>query len=266
LLLNRQIANGCRRLCHALRCLVPCDGRAAEKCDSFRLAVCCRWSLGNLSLPRHRMKEGSVHLESFAYLVPKRHRGWPWPEESFGMTPMFGDDGWCRSCGVPLREQIGPLILQRSKLRVHGAWQPNWQFDVICVAQPVARQVATRFDLSLLPIAWPSGGTFEPAFQIIIPPLGERWYEPAELDAACRERHGEAGKRCPKCQTWRWYPLPELPPPRFLHCHSNVAIAASPEVFGDGLNAFRQVLVRRELGELLTAASPRDLRLRDIDS
>jgi hypothetical protein len=41
-------------------------------------------------------------------------------------------------------------------------------------------------------------------------------------------------------------------------------IAASPEWFGDGWNSFRQVLVRRELAELLAQASPRDFYLAEV--
>lgn len=36
---------------------------------------------------------------------------------------------------------------------------------------------------------------------------------------------------------------------------------ANPEWFGNGWKAFRQVLVRRELAELLAAASPRDFKV-----
>jgi hypothetical protein len=51
----------------------------------------------------------------------KRNRGWPWPENSYGLTPLFGEDGWCRSCGVPRHPQTGSLILQRKSFKVRGA-------------------------------------------------------------------------------------------------------------------------------------------------
>ncbi|MEU0091068.1 hypothetical protein [Kribbella sp. NPDC006257] len=41
-------------------------------------------------------------------------------------------------------------------------------------------------------------------------------------------------------------------------------IAASPEWFGDGWKAFREVLVRRELAELLVAESPRDFKIQEV--
>jgi hypothetical protein len=40
-------------------------------------------------------------------------------------------------------------------------------------------------------------------------------------------------------------------------------VAASPEWFGDGWNSYRQILVRRELAELLAGASPRDFKVKD---
>lgn len=54
-----------------------------------------------------------------------------------------------------------------------------------------------------------------------------------------------------------------LPPLRIRPPLGDAAIAASPEWFGDGWKAFRQVLVRRELAELLAAASPRDFRVEE---
>jgi hypothetical protein len=42
-----------------------------------------------------------------------------------------------------------------------------------------------------------------------------------------------------------------------------VDVAASPEWFGDGWQAFRQILFRRPLAELIANASPRDFRIRD---
>lgn len=44
---------------------------------------------------------------------------------------MYGEDGWCRACGVPQRAQCGSMVLQRKGLTVAGAWVPNWQFDTI---------------------------------------------------------------------------------------------------------------------------------------
>ena len=165
---------------------------------------------------------------------------------------------------MPLREQIGPLMLQRRSLTVSGAWKPNWLFDALCVAPPGAEKIESLFDVELRPIAWPTPRMSDPAFQIIIPVVGERWYDPAELDAACQARHGAPGKRCPKCQTWRWYGI-DAPPPRFFDIHSDVAIALSPEVFGDGCAAFRKTLVRRDLAALLTSAGHQDLGVRELN-
>jgi hypothetical protein len=92
----------------------------------------------------------------FVQLYWKRNRGWPWPDESWGLDPMFGEAGWCRSCGTPLRDQSGPLTLRRAGLSPVGAWVPNWRLDTICLDEAVAGEVRERFRVELREVAWPS--------------------------------------------------------------------------------------------------------------
>jgi phosphoenolpyruvate synthase len=87
---------------------------------------------------RTAWRDSISSVKDFVELYFKRNRGWPWPEENWGLTPMFGDDGWCHACGVPKREQAASLVLQRKGLSdPSGAWVPNWQFDVICMDDEV---------------------------------------------------------------------------------------------------------------------------------
>lgn len=197
----------------------------------------------------------------FVQLYWKRNRGWPWPEDSWGLGSMFGDDGWCPSCGVPRRPQTGPLTLQRKGLvPLHGAWMPNWQFDVICLEGSVAAGISDRFNVDLREIAWHGASPGE-ALQFVAPSVGADWFDPDELRRRAIERHGTAGASCPECGIWRWMPLSfeQLPPVRIDPEWAHHDVIASPEWFGDGHQAFRQVLVRRELAELIAASSPKDL-------
>ena len=204
-------------------------------------------------------------MTDFVQLYWKRNRGWPWPEDSWGLTPMFGEDGWCRSCGVPKRSQSGSLVLQRKGMKVEGAWVPNWQFDVICLEQRVAVEVAARFDIQTREVGWHPTSAGE-ATQIVVPTVGPAWFDPEELREATIARHGVDGATCPECGVWRWMPLTFgfLPPLRITHSLDDVAIAGSPEWFGDGKQAFRQILVRRDLAEPIAAASPRDFKVQDL--
>ena len=64
----------------------------------------------------------------------------------------------------------------------------------------------------------------------------------------------------------RFEPIPPLtketlPPLRNAPAFEEFDVVASPEWFGDGWNAFRQILVRRELAAMIVAASPRDFRI-----
>lgn len=201
-------------------------------------------------------------MTDFVQLWWKRNRGWPWPEDSWGLTPMFGADGWCRSCGVPKHSQSGSLVLQRKGMKVEGAWVPNWQFDVICLARDVAAEAVARFELETREVAWHPSSPGD-ATQIVVPTVGTFWFDPEKLRAAAIARHAVDGATCTECGVWRWMPLTFglLPRLRLTLSLGDVAIAGSPEWFGDGKQAFRQILVRRELAELIAAASPRDFRV-----
>lgn len=180
---------------------------------------------------------------------------------------MFGEDGWCHDCGMPLRDQQGSLTLQRKGMAtISGAWVPYWQYDVICLEQSLADEVTARFTLELRPVEWrgfPPGS----AQQIVIPTVGTQWFDADELRNASISRNGSAGARCPGCNRWRWMPVPWdlLPPFRIEPPLADVDIAASPEWFGDGWNSFRRFLIRRELAELLAEASPRDFVVTEVD-
>jgi len=180
---------------------------------------------------------------------------------------MFGEDGWCHKCEVPRRAQCGSLVLQaRGWGSVAGAWVPHFQPDAYCLEGSLAERIAAAgFALSLLPIVWhgrPPGS----AVQIVVPTIGEAWFDPDELRARTVARHGAPGKSCAECGVWRWYGLnwDQMPPYRHPTMPEDVHVAASPEWFGSGGLAFRQFIFRRELAEMIVAASPRDFKVREI--
>ncbi len=207
-------------------------------------------------------------MTEFVELYLKRNRGWPWPEDSWGMTPMYGEDGWCRSCGTPLHAQTGSLVLQRKGMaRVEGSWIPNWQFNAVCLGPQLAG-IADRFpELQLLPVQWRGTAPQGRCLQIVAPTATEPWFDEEELRAKVIARHGSAGNRCAGCGTWRWFPLglDALPPlqvdPETL---ADTPLVAGPDWFGDGWNSFHELLVRRDLAELLAAASPRDFGVNEV--
>lgn len=203
-----------------------------------------------------------IAAAEYVELSERRNRGWPWPEDSFGLSPMFGEDGWCRSCGVPNRPQCGSLILQRKSIKPEGAWVPYWEDDAICLSASLAEEVEARFQVDLRPVVWHASSPGD-AFQIVVPTVGESWFDPAELKDRAIAEHGTDGARCAECGVWRWMPLvaDSLPPYRVAPSLGDFDIAASPEWFGDGMKAFRQMLVRSELAQLIVKASPRDFEV-----
>lgn len=144
-----------------------------------------------------------------------------------------------------------------------GRGCPNWQFDAICLSHPLADVVRADFDVELRRVDWRRHAGSS-VFQIVAPRVGAEWFDEAELRPAAVAVHGVDGARCEVCGVWRWLPLAldALPPQRIdLDATTSVGVAASPEWFGDGLQAFRELRVRRELAELLCQASPRDFSL-----
>jgi hypothetical protein len=213
-------------------------------------------------------------MREFVELSLRRNRGWPWPEDSWGLTPMFGEDGWCRSCGVPRHGQTGNLVLQTEGLKsIAGAWTPNWRFDAICLERGLAQRIADSFRVELRDVRWPRKASGE-VRQIVIPTVGEVWFDHRELRERLLRRHGSAGALCRQCGVWRWMPLAfspvppltddVLPPLLDLPGLHDVDVAASPEWFGDGRQAFLQILARRELAEIIVDASPRDFRIQEV--
>jgi hypothetical protein len=204
-------------------------------------------------------------MSPFVRLFWKRNRGWPWPDDSWGLGPMFGDQGWCRGCGIPFHDQSGSMVLRRSGLKVEGAWVPNWRFDAVCVEARVAADVANRFRVTVRPVAW-HGSSPGDASQLVIPTFGSRWFLPEELDRRLVARHGSSGASCSVCGRRRWLPLPmsDLPVPTVDLSEVQADAVASPEWFGDGCQSSRSLLFRRELAESLVASSPKDFKISEL--
>jgi hypothetical protein len=210
--------------------------------------------------------ERKDQLTDFVHLYLKRNRGWPWPEDSWGLDSMFGESGWCHSCGTPFREQSGPLTLQAGgQTPVRGAWIPNWQFNAICLEKSLADRVLAEFRVDLRPIVW-RRKVIGAAMQIVTPNVGPAWFDPDELRERAVARHGRPGAECSECRTWRWMPLPfeELPTVRSGPSWERYDVIASPEWFGAGKQSFREILVRRSLATVIATASPKDFRIQEI--
>lgn len=175
---------------------------------------------------------------------------------------MFGENGWCHSCGIPLVPQCGSLTLRSKGLKAGlDAWLPYWRYEAYCFSRVFAEELAADFPLDLRPVAWPRTPPLE-AMQVVVPVVGDRWFDPSLLRAAAEARHGKAGTTCPDCGRWKWLPLTvELPPLEIRPGLGGAVIASSPECFGDGRNFYRHVLVKRELAERVAERAPREFRI-----
>ena len=140
-------------------------------------------------------------ISDFVDLAPKRNRGWPWPEDSFGLTPMFGEDGWCHSCGVPRHEQTGSLILQKKQFKTTGrAWMPSWQFDVVCAEREFAERLSAPHRVQWRDVERPGEPPVAESSELA-GAAGGRAVDSTLLDTRARaspNAHGRAGAAVPR--------------------------------------------------------------------
>ena len=151
-------------------------------------------------------------------------------------------------------------------MSAHGAWLPHWCYEAMCVDSRLASRVRARFNVELRAVEW-RGSAKGDAWQLVVPATGESWFDRGELEAAATARHGLPGSLCPVCGIWKWMPLVYGELPRIRACLGKDApdVVASPEWFGDGMNSYRQLLVRRELAEVLADASPKDFAVWPVE-
>lgn len=205
-------------------------------------------------------------MADYIEVLTRRFRGYPWPSDSWGLTPMYGADGWCHVCGVPQREQAGPIVLEAKNFaRVIGGWVPNWRFDVYCLEASVAEVARERFRLGFRNVEWrgtPGGA----AYQVEIPTAEAVWFAPGDLEKILAPIHGEASKTCDECGVVRWMPvgMDVLPAPRSDLVAGEPAVIVSSEWFGDGKRSFRQFLWRRDVAEFLVESCSRDFKLGSV--
>lgn len=205
-------------------------------------------------------------MSDYVEIVLRRNRGWPWPESSWGLTPMFGEDGWCKACGLPQHPQSGSVVLQRRGLTPTGGWVPHWQFDVYCLDSRLVELAARTFDLNFRSIFAPTGEEYA-AQQIIIQSTAQEWFDPEEIELLIAPIHGVDFDRCSACGQRRWMPvgmdvLPVPPPSVF---RAKPPVVASPEWFGAGFQSFRQIVWRRDVAEFLVQHAPKDFKTQELN-
>lgn len=200
--------------------------------------------------------------EEWVALTSRFTPGWPWPEASWGLDPLYGPEGWCHACGTPRHGQTGSLVLEARKFPTGPVWVPNWRFDCVGVSAEIAPEVARRFRVPMRDVLKPRG-VATGAMQLLPALCRTPWYDEAPLTAAVHARHelhdsGTVGSTCTECQRWRWLPisLGEVPI-KGDSLDEAGDMLASPEIFGAGWKTFRHLLYRRPLGEFLAAAAPR---------
>lgn len=205
-------------------------------------------------------------MTDYLEIVLRRNRGWPWPESSWGLAPMFGEGGWCKACGLPQHPQSGSVVLQRKGLTPTGGWVPNWQFDVYCLDSSLAERAASDFGLEFRPILTPTGEEYA-AQQVVIQSTVQEWFDPEEIEWRIAPIHGVGFEICSICERRRRMPvgMDVLPMPPSSVFATRPPVVASPEWFGAGFQSYRQIVWRRDVAEFLVREAPKDFKTQELN-
>jgi hypothetical protein len=150
-------------------------------------------------------------------------------------------------------------------LTIAGVWVPNWQFDVYCMADPIADEAVRRFGLGVRPVVSPTGHELG-AQQVIVEPSSSPWFDEKDLRRIITPIHGQASESCRECGVTRWLPvgMDVLPLPNASILGSDPTVIASREWFGAGMRSFHQILWRRDVADFLVSSSPRDMKIQEV--
>lgn len=158
-------------------------------------------------------------------------------------------------------EQTGDLRLQKRGLTPVGGWVPYWLYDVYCVEDSAVER-GLALGLNFRPVLSPAGARIGAA-QIVIESTRVDWFQAMELDRVIAPIHGVGSEQCAVCGVRRWMPvgMDVLPAPDERVFEGEPPVVASPEWFGAGLRAFRQIVWRADVAEYLRNFGSKDFRM-----
>jgi hypothetical protein len=184
------------------------------------------------------------HFTLFA--MPKTY---PSPSEGFEYRRITYDSSRaCSVCGVGLR-QIGPFRFERKiKLKERQIVGLHWIFDEIFVSLPLVSEVFARFGIETREVLNSNGKRTLPGVrQIVVPEI----YVPidgAELRTL----------KCSACSSEKYEPRRDIFFPR-LEKITDAPIFKTMQYIGSGGEAFRQIIISKDVYDALIAAKAKSV-------
>ena len=187
-------------------------------------------------------------LDEAAWLTlePQWHHGYPQPEHDDGyMRTTFGGSG-CSRCGVGV-VQVAPFRLKAEpRWGKRNVMQLNWVFDEFFVTPELWSAVFEPIGVAAGPVLGPRGLVLSTVVQLQVA---------AVVDVAVADDNPP--RVCGECGQGKHLPHTRGPSPGLSSLGVDVPIARSSAWFGDGGQAFREVLVSQELRRSLVSAGAR---------
>ncbi len=164
--------------------------------------------------------------------------GYPQPETDFKyLSVSFNGDEICPKCGCGSKQTNN---LRVNKVSKHGFWGFSaWLFDELFVSKKIYDDVFAPFGIEKREVI-KGGKVLEDIFQLVIPVIDE------SIDLSEREP-----VKCPVCGEIKYTPQHFRYPFFPLHEHPLPGIYKTKEYFGSGCEAFRQIVLSKEVAQKL---------------
>lgn len=164
--------------------------------------------------------------------------GYPQPETDFKyLSVSFNGDEICPKCGCGSKQTNN---LRVNKVSKHGFWGFSaWLFDELFVSKKIYDDVFAPFGIEKREVI-KGGKVLEDIFQLVIPVIDE------SIDLSEREP-----VKCPVCGEIKYTPRQTQYSFFPLHNHPLPGIYKTKEYFGSGCEAFRQIVLSKEVAQKL---------------
>ncbi len=195
-----------------------------------------------LDIVSTRFSQSEIQTARWLQLESKWHHGYPQPnEEEFGYrNATYATSGYCRQCGIGLKQRAPFQLKGEPAWGRNGILQLNWIFDEFFVTRQVWASVFRPHSISCRPVINGEGLELTSVVQIVI-----------ESEVGIMTE-GLPSVKCQSCLKPKYLPVTKgkFPP---LESEPIAPMARSREYFGSGASANKVVFVSQAIAQALAA-------------
>ncbi|QVL31343.1 hypothetical protein KIH39_21225 [Telmatocola sphagniphila] len=199
------------------------------------------WKSGNsnvIDMVSTKFTEMELLKAENLVIVPGWHHGYPEPDIAMAyLKKTYDEIEYCSICGIGLKQREQFILQKEPKWGSKQILQLNWIFDEYFVTPEVWELVFKPFRISSIPVSkLKTGNPLATVVQLKVSDVCEPLTPFNRLNSV----------RCDKCGRSKYAshtkgPFPHVVMPKNSH------IAKTAEYFGNGANAYKEIIVSRSL-------------------